>query len=70
MFTKHKHDYEILHPIVLDPHVTSPGHEPEVITRREVESIHAARTSEIFDRARKIYERAKRSGRRRTAGII
>jgi hypothetical protein len=70
MFTKHKPDSEIHCPIIMDSHVTSPGHEPEVNTRREVETIHLSTTSEIFDRARHIYGRAKRGRRRRSAGIL
>ncbi len=70
MFSKFKNPKEILHPTVTDPHVTSPGHEASVITRKEIESSLVGKTSEIYERARQIYDRAKRTARRRSSGII
>jgi hypothetical protein len=56
-------------PILLDPHTTSPGNDEPVIVRN-TQRERDARESEIYQRARQIYYRGRRTSIRRSAGII
>lgn len=71
MFRKFKGKGEIEYPvmIVTDPHVTSPGQQEPLITRNDKSARTPENSADLFDRARRIYSRAK-SVRRRSAGII
>lgn len=56
--------------IVTDRYGTSPGQPSTAITRNDLAGSKFEPGGEYYDRARQIYYRAKRSGRRRSAGII
>ena len=71
MFGKSKKDGEILCPVILlDSHVTSPGQDEPAIIRNDLNAARTDGGSELYERSRQIYYRAKHSGRRRSAGII
>lgn len=71
MFRKFKRGTEIEGTIIVtDPHVTSPGQIEPAIVRNDLKTSRADSNVELYERARHIYDRAKRSGRRRAAGII
>ncbi len=68
MFRRFGKGVEIECPIV-DPHVTSPGQDEPAIIRNDLKSAKAE-SGKFYERARQIYDRAKRSEPRRAAGII
>ena len=72
MFRRFKNGGEIECPVIVvtDPHVTSPGQDEPAIIRNDGSAARAEGSSDLYERARQIYYRAKRSGRRRSAGII
>jgi len=57
-------------PILLDPHTTSPGPEESSIVRKDQPTDGMNLESEIYQRARRIFYRGRRTSMRRTAGII
>lgn len=73
MFRRFRKSSQIQCPLLLitDSHTTSPGEDEYTVARNDLKSAEAETVrSEIYDRAREIYYRAKKSGRRRSAGII
>ena len=70
MFRKLKRRGEADFPTTLDPHVTSPGQDEPVIVRNDSRAAAIQKHGEIYERARQIFDRAKRSAPRRAAGII
>lgn len=73
MFRRFRISSEIQCPllVVTDAHTTSPGQNENSIVRNNLNTTEAETIGvDIYDRAREIYYRAKRSGRRRSAGII
>ncbi len=46
--------------ILLDPHTTSPGHEPAIV-RRSSGSQSEAGNGDLFERARRIYYRGRQT---------
>lgn len=57
-------------PMLLDPHVTSPGQDEPAIVRNDQAADGKDGESEIYHRARQIYYRGRRSSIRRGSGII
>ena len=58
-------------PILLDPHTTSPGQEESAIVRNDQPARETNGESEIYQRARRIFYRGRRTSMRRApAGII
>lgn len=57
-------------PALLAPHTTSADQEESVIVRRDQRPSGTNRESEIYQRARQIYYRGRRTSMRRTEGIL
>ena len=67
MFKSFKKDNPAETVVAADPYGTVPAKMESAIIRN---NLNTQRPSEMFDRAREIYSRARRTGQRRSAGII
>ncbi len=56
--------------LLVDPHTTSPGRGESSIVRNDQPTDGVNLESEIYQRARRIFYRGRRTSMRRTAGII
>jgi len=56
--------------IVSRIHTTSPGHETNVVERREAYEVSLESRSEIYERANRIFLRSRSKRLRRSYGII
>lgn len=56
--------------VLLDAHTTSPGGQESAIVRNDQSSDEKRRETEIYDHARRIYQRGRRTSLRRGLGII
>lgn len=71
MFKKFTKNREILCPVIYsDPHTTSPGQAEEAIVPNVLNMQEPEPAADLYDKARSIYFRARRSHRTRSASIL